>query len=215
MNNIQSIQDHVVELEPLANVSLHQLPQRFQDCFDKAKTPEIEYFNVTSKTLFYWLVFTGMVIWFLIMFVQAFAASTFHNQLDTNWLAYNLLWCICPLIPLLLAFYIAVRKESYASRVESGDLRIGVIIHPEALLVRTDEHSFYLIPRHWLKAVTVQRYLHGKGLWATKVVFTDIDGNDNGSIIGINSFGGLDYFAHEGTFAAALRRWNPELVVRG
>lgn len=214
MNDSQIIQNKS-ELEPLGNVPLSKLPQRFQDCFDKNKTPNLQYFSAKSKTMFYWLVTAGMTFWFLVMIVQAFAASTFHNQLDNSWLVYNLMWSLPALFFLIIAAYFTMRKENYATRVASGELRIGIIIHPEAILIRLSENSCYLIPRNWLKAVTVQRYLHGKGRSATKIVFTDIEDKDHGNIVGINSFGIFDYFDDEGKLAATLRLWNPDLTVRG
>lgn len=215
MNDLQNIQNNEAKLEPLGNVPLSKLPQRFQDHFDKTKTPEAEYFSVKSKTTFYWLVTGGMAFWFLVMFVQAFAASTKYNQIDNSWLVYNLMWSLPALFFLIIASYFAIRKESYANRVESGDLRIGLIIHPEALLVRTGMDSCYLIPRDWLTAVTIQRYLHGKGCWATKMVFTDIEGKDHAGIVGINTFGIFDYFDDNGKLPSALRIWNPQMIVRG
>ena len=88
-------------------------------------------------------------------------------------------------------------------------------VTPQGVLVRLSENSCFLIPRTWLKAVTVQSYTHGKGGQATKLVFTDLEGKDHHNIIGYNAFGLFDFFDHRETMPAALRRWNPELTVRG
>jgi hypothetical protein len=215
MNDQSTIQDTTTKLEPLGNVPLSKLPGRFEDCFERAKTPDLEYFKVTIKTLGHWLLTAGAAFWLLIMVVQAFAASTNYNQLDKSQLPYNLMWGLPALIAFLITSYLTYRKEKYVYGVESGEMRIGMVIHPEALLVRLSENSCFLIPRSWLKAVTVQSYTHGKGGRATKMVFTDIDGKDHQNIISINSFGLFDYFDHQEKLAAALRSWNPELTVRG
>ena len=52
MNDLQVMQENLMELEPLGNVPLNKLPQRFQDCFDKKKMPNLEYFIAKSKTCF-------------------------------------------------------------------------------------------------------------------------------------------------------------------
>lgn len=202
-------------LEPLGNVPLSQLPQRFQDCFDKSKTPDLEYFKVKSKSGFDLIIAAIACIVFLVFLGQAINTIFIEEHVEKQWAMFSLGWCVIFLFPAIFSLRFAIRKHTYKSGIDSGDSRVGLIIHPEALLVRLNRKSYYLIPRNWLSAVTVQRYLHANRLSATKIVFTDNEGKDYGNIIGINSFGVFDYFDHQGELADALRRWNPELTVLG
>lgn len=215
MNEMQEKQNEKIALKPLINVSFEQLPQRFQDCFDKSKTPELEYFKIKAKTIVHWCLVAMTTFWFLATLIGAFSASTVYNQLDQNKLIYNLMWCILPFIALLLAAYLAIRKEIYVYKMESGERRIGLVIHPEAILVQISNKSCALLPRNWLKAVTVQTYTHGKGGRGAKMVFTDIEGKDHPHILGVNAYGLFDHFPQNDDLAQTIRRCYPEIEVRG
>jgi len=215
MNDVQTIKNSATVLQPQINVPFEQLPQKFQDCFDKRKTPDLEYFKIKTKTIGHWCLVAIASFWFLVTFIQGFAASTVYNQLDQSKLTYNLMWSVLPFIALTFTVYLAIRKEIYVYKMESGEGRIGLVIHPEALLVRISNKSCTLLPRTWLKAVTVQTYTHGKGNRAGKMVFTDIDKKDHPQILGANAFGVFDFFPQHDDLAKTIRRFYPEIEVRG
>lgn len=215
MNDFQTLQNNLAVLKPQVNVPLEQLPQKFQDCFDKRKTPELEYFKIRSKTIGHWCLTIMMTFWFLATFISAISASTVYNQIDNNKLTYNLMWCILPFLTFIFTVYFTIRKEMKVYAIESGERRIGLVIHPEAILVRLKNDTCSLIPRDWLKIVTLQQYAHGKGGRATKLVFTDADGKEHLDILGFNAYGIFERFDHKENLADALRRWNSRLEVRG
>jgi hypothetical protein len=215
MNDIQTIQNDITVLQPQINVPFEQLPQKFQDCFDKRITPDLEYFKIKAKTIGHWCLVAAASFWFLATFIQGVAASTVHNQLDQSKLTYNLMWSILPFIALIFTAYLAIRKEIYVYKMESGEGRIGLVIHPEALLVRISNKACFLLPRNWLKAVTVQTYTHGKGGRGAKMVFTDIEGKEYPHILGANAYGLFDHFPQNDDLAKTIRRCYPEIEVRG
>jgi hypothetical protein len=128
---------------------------------------------------------------------------------------FSLGWCVIFLFPFLFSLKFAIRKQAYKNGIERGELRVGLIIHPQAILVRLNRKSFYLIPRSRLKSVSIQSYLHAKRLSATKIVFTDIERKNHANVVSINSFGAFDYFAHQEKLTDSLRREYPELTVLG
>ena len=215
MNDIQTVQNKSVVLKPHEDFPLEQLPQKFQDCFDKRKTPDLEYFKIRAKSIGHWCLTAMATFWVLATFISAVSASTVYDQIDNNKLTSDLMWCILPFLTFIFTAYFAIRKEMYVYGIENGERRVGLVIHPEALLVRLKNDSCYLLPKDWLTVVTLQQYAHGKGGRATKLVFTDISGKEHSNIIEFNAYGLFERFDHKENLAEALRRWNPKLEVRG
>jgi hypothetical protein len=196
------------DLKPLGNVSVGELPVPFRDLLNAPKPLTAEHFAPRIIAAPFWAL--------LLIPCMPFAVGSIGllNGAESAADAARALIFVVPLVLILaLMSLLAVRRERYRRRVRSGELRLGVFVHRDALLIRTKEDTCFLLPRTFVRAVIFEKYLHWKHTHATRLIFVDADGNRYLDIIGRNAFGIADRFEHYQNLAHALRRWKPELEI--
>ncbi len=200
--------DAPLDIKPLNNVAVRDLPAEFQDLLDPEKSLTVEQFAPRVFSLPYWL--AAAFLW--VPFGGVLIEATLHSS-SVSSAAQNLIFTVPFLLVLALPLFFAVRKHKYKMRVESGQLRLGVFVHKDALLIRTGENSCTLLPRDFLSGVILARYYHNKHTYATQLTFLDSAGNEYPNIVGMHYFGFFDMFDHFQNLSDALKSWKPELEI--
>jgi fumarate reductase subunit D len=195
-------------LQPLNNVAVRELPAEFQELLDSAKPLTIQQFAPRVFSLPYWLAAVFICVQCGVGLIEAARHSSSASSA-----AQNLIFTVPFLLILAVPLFFAVRKHKYKMRVESGQLRLGVFVHKDALLIRTGENSCTLLPRDFLSGVVLARYYHNKHIYATKLIFVDSANNEYPNIIGMHYFGFFDMFDHFRNLSDALKSWKPELKI--
>jgi hypothetical protein len=201
-------------MEQIKFLTTDQLPSELGDLLDPEKTPDAQFFSIESKSRGHWLVALP-VLGFWLVSLAAFISNWNEEQSrEPKWV---LLFLSFYLILFALAMFLtwrAIKKQIYASGISLKTLRIGLFIHPNALLVRWNREKCCVIPRAALRAIAVRSYLHANRTPATKLIFTDTEGKEHHNIVGINSFGFGDRLdVDREKLLDALKRWAPELNV--
>lgn len=204
------------DLKPLGNVPVNELPPEFQDLLEASKPLGIEQFAPTIAPAPFWII--GFIV--CAVFTFFFAGVVNRGVSAADVLPLMIVGVLLALFVGALWFLFAL-KSKYKRRVESGRLRLGVFLHPDALLIRRKENSCFLIPKNLLRGVIFERYTHahymynsaGPRLRATKLIFVDSDGKKHLDIVGIEAFGLADRFEHYEDLISALHRWKPELEI--
>jgi hypothetical protein len=196
-------------LKPLGNVPASELPAEFQDLLDSSKPLTVEHFAPRLVNAPFWAL---LLIPCLPLAIGSLGMISGGYE-SIRLVAGSLIFA-APLVPLIwLMRVLAVRRGRYVRRVRSGELRLGLFVHPDAILVRTRENSCFLLPRNFLRGVIYDRYFHMKGALATRLIFIGADGKQYADIVGRNAFGIYDRFEHYEDLIDALRRWKPNLEI--
>ena len=197
-------------LQPLFNVSPKQLPVKFRALLEPSAPLNLPHFSPISVTVPYWgaVFFIGLAN--VIVLFGSLRASRKYGEFSPESFANQIPSLIFVFLGLLAALILASRKQWIANRINSGKLRLGIIFHPEAIIVRLRKNSCYLLPRDFLKSGIVDTYLHARGTRAVKITFIDYAGIPHTNIVGINSFGIFDFLMPDENLMATLNRWKSD-----
>jgi hypothetical protein len=191
--------------QPLFNVILRELPPKYQDLLNPLKPLTVEHFSPRVLTLPYWIFTAFPFTALIIIFVQLF-----RRPLSL----FDLIWFLPLFISSFVALFIAVRMQRKKSRVEGGDLRLGVLIHPDAILIRIKENVCYLFPKSYLKEAIIERFSHGRRIFSTVLTFV---GRDAQQFYVIKPFTWISFwlgaFDCDKELEESFRRWKPKMKI--
>jgi|GEM_PF-3202413 len=201
-------------MEQIKFLTTDQLPPELNDLLDPEKTPGAQFFSIESKSRGHWLVALP-VFGFWVVSLAAFMPNLDDKLLsEPKWVLLFLSFYVILFTLAVSLTWRAIKKQIYASGISMQTLRIGLFIHPTALLVRWNQKKCCVIPRTALRSIAVRSYLHANRTPATKLIFTDTEGKEHLNIVGINSFGFGDRLdVDREKLLDALKRWAPELNV--
>lgn len=201
-------------MEQIKFLTTDQLPPELSDLLDPEKTPDAQFFSIESNSRGHWLVAVP-VLGFWLVSLAAFLSNSDDKLLsEPKWVLLFMGFYVLLFVVAIFLTWRAVKKQIYASGISMKTLRIGLFIHPTALLVRWNREKCCVIPRSALRAIAVRSYLHANRTPATKLIFTDTEGKEHHNIVGINSFGFGDRLdVDKEQLLGALKKWAPELNV--
>lgn len=201
-------------MEQIKFLTTDQLPPELSDLRDPEKTPDAQFFSIESNSRGHWLVAVP-VLGFWLVSLAAFLSNWDDKLLsEPKWVLLFTSFYVLLFVVAIFLTWRAVKKQIYASGISMKTLRIGLFIHPTALLVRWNREKCCVIPRSSLRGIAVRSYLHANRTPATKLIFTDAEGKGHLNIVGINSFGFGDRLdADKEKLLDALKKWAPELNV--